>query len=238
MAPLFQQPLLTFSNPSLNRVVEIPLQVAGLIGWYDADDLSTITKDGSDFVSQWDDKSGEGNHVTQATGTDQPLWVDGAHNSRDTIRFDGTNDWLNVDPFTSGAATQPVSIFIVCTMPSGGSDQVVIDGDTARIIFGRTGTIYRVFAGTELTGTTTTTALRQYRVLANGASSDLRRNESSILSGAAGASSLNGITFGANFVGGEAANCDISEVLVYDANVTGADLALIEQYLQDRWGQP
>ena len=41
--------------------------------WLDANDESTITKDGSNYVSQWADKSGNGNHATQGTGNLQPV---------------------------------------------------------------------------------------------------------------------------------------------------------------------
>ncbi len=40
-------------------------------GWYDASDLSTITDSGGS-VSQWDDKSGNGLHLSQGTGSAQP----------------------------------------------------------------------------------------------------------------------------------------------------------------------
>jgi len=42
--------------------------------WLDADDASTITETGG-AVSQWDDKSGNARHATQATGSKQPLYT-------------------------------------------------------------------------------------------------------------------------------------------------------------------
>jgi len=39
--------------------------------WYDASDASTITETGG-AVSQWADKSGNGNDATQGTGANQP----------------------------------------------------------------------------------------------------------------------------------------------------------------------
>ena len=33
--------------------------------WYDADNAASITKDGSNFVSQWNDLSGNARHATQ-----------------------------------------------------------------------------------------------------------------------------------------------------------------------------
>jgi hypothetical protein len=42
--------------------------------WLDADDSDTITKDVNNRVSQWDDKSGNNNHLIQAVAGSQPLY--------------------------------------------------------------------------------------------------------------------------------------------------------------------
>lgn len=42
--------------------------------WLDASDISTITKNGSNYVSQWNDKSGNNNHVSQSTASLQPSY--------------------------------------------------------------------------------------------------------------------------------------------------------------------
>lgn len=61
--------------------------------WLDASDTGTITESGGS-VSQWDDKSGNGNDVTQATGTDQPATGTRTLNGLNVLDFDGTNDRL------------------------------------------------------------------------------------------------------------------------------------------------
>ena len=59
----------------LNRISRwSPLQLgANLSLWLDASDASTITLNGS-TVSQWNDKSGNARHATQATAANQPGW--------------------------------------------------------------------------------------------------------------------------------------------------------------------
>lgn len=42
--------------------------------WFDAQDAASITKDGSNLVSQWNDKSGNDHHATQATASRQLLY--------------------------------------------------------------------------------------------------------------------------------------------------------------------
>lgn len=72
-------------------------------GWWDPSDLSTMWKDTAgtdpvtadgDAVARIDDKSGNGNHLTQATLAERPLYKTsgGLH----WLEFDGSNDRLSV----------------------------------------------------------------------------------------------------------------------------------------------
>jgi hypothetical protein len=62
--------------------------------WLDADDATTITASGSPAkVSQWNDKSGNGYNVAQATGAAQPSTGAATQNGRNVLSFDG-NDHL------------------------------------------------------------------------------------------------------------------------------------------------
>lgn len=70
-----------------------PLALPGLIAWHDASDAATITSSGG-AVSQWDDKSGRGNHLAQATAANQPTTGTLTINGLNVIDFDGTNDFL------------------------------------------------------------------------------------------------------------------------------------------------
>lgn len=56
--------------------------------WFDASDSGSITESGGS-VSQWNDKSGNARHLTQATGSKQPTYV-----SSQYLSFDGTDDEL------------------------------------------------------------------------------------------------------------------------------------------------
>lgn len=61
--------------------------------WLDASDSTTITLT-SGAVSQWRDKSGNDRHFGQATAANRPTIASAAINSRDVVRFDGSNDWM------------------------------------------------------------------------------------------------------------------------------------------------
>ena len=67
------------------------LPTTNLVGRYRAD--TGITKDGSDFVSGWDDMVGS-NNLSQSVGSAQPLWQDNVNNGEPAVLFQG-NDWLS-----------------------------------------------------------------------------------------------------------------------------------------------
>lgn len=61
--------------------------------WLDAADGDTLTIVNS-VVSQWDDKSGNDRHLSQSTANQRPAVQSGELDSKDVIRFDGSNDYL------------------------------------------------------------------------------------------------------------------------------------------------
>lgn len=71
-----------------------PAQLPGLALWLDAADASTITLNGS-TVSQWNDKSGNNRHASQATAANQPTRTLNGLGGRTVLTFDGVNDFLN-----------------------------------------------------------------------------------------------------------------------------------------------
>lgn len=66
-----------------------------MLSWYDASDIATITDAGAGAVSQWNDKSGNGFHVSQGTALFRPTTGTRTQNGRNLIDFDGTNDSLS-----------------------------------------------------------------------------------------------------------------------------------------------
>lgn len=71
-----------------------PAKITSLQAWWDAADASTITKDGSNLVSAWTDKSGNSRDLAQATGTNQPTWTASVLNGFPAIDFDGTDNYM------------------------------------------------------------------------------------------------------------------------------------------------
>lgn len=67
----------------------LPHKFSSLLAWWDVSDAATVTKNGSDLVSQLNDKSGNGFHFTQSTEADRPLWVASGINSKPSLSYDG-----------------------------------------------------------------------------------------------------------------------------------------------------
>ena len=106
----------------------VPTDIANLLTWHDASDLSTITLT-SGFVSQWDDKSGNGNHLVQGTGSKRPGSGVESINGLNAIDFDGTNDFLEKTGLSIGPS---ITIFMVCNIFSSGSkDKSIVSFNAA-----------------------------------------------------------------------------------------------------------
>lgn len=77
-------------NPRLLRPLASgfnPRQIAGLAGWWDAADASTVTLD-SNRVAEWRDKSGNNRHAANSTsGSTQPDYITAGHNGNNLLRF-------------------------------------------------------------------------------------------------------------------------------------------------------
>ncbi len=91
-----------------------PVRHSSLALWLDATDAASIAKS-ANRVSQWNDKSGKGNHVSQGTGGLQPLYVTSGINSRAAIQFydDNAPKLLSRADNATLDYTE-FSIFVVC----------------------------------------------------------------------------------------------------------------------------
>lgn len=72
--------------------------IANLKAWFRANDLSTITKNGSDEVEQWNSKASIAVETKQSAGSQKPVWTDAVQNGRASVLFTGANsEFLETD---------------------------------------------------------------------------------------------------------------------------------------------
>jgi hypothetical protein len=91
----------------------IPTSIPGCVLWLDAADSSTLT--GTTTVSEWRDKSGNGNTLSQTTSSQQPTIVANVVGALPVVRFTGTSTSstsLRRSTFTS-LGTQGITFILV-----------------------------------------------------------------------------------------------------------------------------
>ena len=214
-----------------------PLDLAGLVAWYDASDLSTITDAGAGAVSQWADKSGNGNHVTQGTAGLRPTTGIRTQNGLNVIDFDG-GDWLVSADIADVA--QPVTLAAVA-MPDNLDDAAHnVWGNAPGLgnqpSFNVNGGVWRMYAGTPVVSAVPDTAVPRLVVAVfNGASSLLRINGSQVVSGDAGANPLRILSLGSNEGTSQFWDGWIAEAIAVEGAVAGSDLTNLESYLNAEW---
>ena len=229
-----------------------PSQLSGLQLWLDASDTTTITES-SGSVSQWDDKSGNENHVSQGTAVNQPTTGTRTINGLNVLDFDG--DMLfTTDSVVSGNPNLGIALLILYDTNGGALTDRTIQigagaGSTAGITGGTNGYSWRFNDGTEEYGTVSTgTALIQIGVRPSGG--DYESSQMFIDGTEETATSLsNGtpnISAGASIGGGQSGNTAlgtisnaingaIGEAIAVEDNSTNTRQK-IEGYLAHKWG--
>ena len=71
-----------------------PADISGLVLWIDAAKSANTLNEGN--IAQVNDRSLAGNHVTQGAEVNQPEFIANGGGNRAAIRFDGTNDYLEI----------------------------------------------------------------------------------------------------------------------------------------------
>jgi len=73
-----------------------------LLLWLKAD--AGLLQSGTNIpIGLWADQSGNGNDASQSSGGIQPIWIPNVIQDRPVIRFNGTNDYLNLPNILAGA---------------------------------------------------------------------------------------------------------------------------------------
>lgn len=218
-----------------------PLSVAGLKLWLKADVITG--KNDGDAIAQWDDQSGQGNHLVQATGARQPLYKTNQVNSKPTVRFDGVNDYLRV-AFT---LAQPETVFLCyksIVVGGNGAHDIIYDGvagdDGALIVASLPQTQLYAGGSKAIAQSIADGVFVVTTAFFSGATSTLRLNGTALALGAgsAGTSSPSGFTLGGK--GGGTSdrwtNIDVAEGLIYSTTPSAGERASIESYLGTKYG--
>jgi surface protein len=218
------------------------LDVGTQVAWYDSADLSTITES-SGSVSQWDDKSYNGNDLVQGTGSNQPTYDATGLLSQPTITFDGTTDYLQGTTeaqFDLSAFT----IFAVCSGTGsycGKNDPGTITTDVSRRKLQMTNTVFNSGKDGDTVAYATNTASPNIRTWASASASSHKywlNATKSTSTTTLDLTTYNNVDFsvGAAFSSGaEKLTGDISELIVFNSSLSDSDIASVLSYLNGKW---
>ena len=223
-----------------------PALISGLQLWLDADDSETITLNGG-TVSQWDDKSGNGYHVSQGTASNQPTYQSSVLNSKSVVRFDGVNDGLiNTVDTPVGSSTNRTVFVVFNWNGSGGTIDYALVlgylGAASGTVFGISEEIaVRVNSGSRVWNASANSTHAIVTIMLDGTSTtDLSawKNGSSLGVSTTSTQTINtaaGIGVGRRFDGNYLYG-DIAEIIVYNSALSTSDRESVESYLSTKWG--
>ena len=179
-------------------------------------------------VSQWDDLSGNGRNLEQATGTNQP-----ALQSDLSILFDGVDNFMKCDAFTFN---QPETIYILFKQITWAVFERVFDGNalnTGGMFQNGSTPLLGFHAGiTVAAGGLTLGSYGAVATVFNGASGVLQVNDEAPTTGDAGAANMGGFTLGANGdTTADWSHVQVKEVILYAAAHDATQRARVISYL-------
>lgn len=227
--------------------------MSGLWGWWSADNAFTdSTKTVRCSVSGVDpcytlaDKSGNSRDLVQATLANRPLWVSSVLAGRPSLRFDGSNDFLQI---TTGTRTMDMSYFWVGKQISWTLNDAVMGpyntgASGGRYIYnGDTTPEFRLvgpgFNNANWALSTFAACQAGWNQGTNTAFSKVNNTASVFHSGSySSISTCTGFELGSTTGGTGPSNIEICEVLVYDSVTIGDGSATQRQvmnYLSDRY---
>jgi hypothetical protein len=235
-----------------------PLDVANMTLWLDATtglfDATTggsaVTADAS-AVARWEDQSGNARHFTQSTSNDRPTLRTSVLNSKNIMRFDGSNDKLVGPNLSEFITASSYSMFVVGKATSIATNSVnsytnaALYGDTggfASIYFRSTGLVGAYnWDGADKTATRSYTANTDAVFYSELSAGSIRCR----LNGGTASATASGNTQGlatALQIGRQynnnsyCLNGDIAEVIFFNAALSATDREKVEGYLAHKWG--
>lgn len=214
----------------------LPTQIGDLSLWLAADYISGLADAAS--VSQWNDLSGNGNHVSQGTGANQPAYKVAIVNGKPVVRFNGTSHYLS----GSLTTTQPATVFVVGSQTATTTHARFIDSIGAgRQILNLAVTTGRanIYAGISLDGAVDRSgAFHILNGIFNGASSYFYIDGTTADIGPADAGAGAGaVTLLVGFDNGTAyLTGDVAEIIYYARLLSAGEKSQVDAYLGSKYG--
>ena len=217
-----------------------PAQLNNLSLWLDAADTSTITADSDGNVSQWTDKSGNGNNAFQSNVNRMPTLTPNQLNAKAVIQFDGIDDFI--DSSSLGITQSCFFAIVAKTNNNSTGRDFLFDGlspSNARSIIALNHESKIQLWASNWSNSNFNTPSDYFVMTAifNSNNSFLSLNGTTVNGLNPGTSSLsNGIRIGAHASLGDNLYGSIAEFLVIDDAVSTDTQRNVESYLANKWG--
>ncbi len=219
-----------------------PAAVSGMTLWLDSTDATTITKDGSNKVSLWKDKSGSGNNATQSDAAKQPTYSATASGGKAALSFVGESAQNMVIP--SAAFSKKGTSFVVWKAdaePKAFNALICATNhvswfDSNKV---RTGIDKDTYEFTSSTAISSTNLNNVYIAVADSAATGYKYylNGNSLAKIDTSLASLAGTShIGARGGATLPLTGKISEIIYISGSVSDVDRQKIEGYLANKWG--
>ncbi len=216
-----------------------PLDISSCSLWLDAADYSTLTLSGSN-VTQWNDKSGNSNHASQATSARQPTYAN------DTVSFVRANsNFMSLPNAAYWSSNNPLSIVMVMAPTGSNSTNVFLFQGVVATNAGfglyTTGTAFADYwqgSGANSWGimTLNTKSILSY-IYTQSTNIFAYKDGAGGLLRTQGAYTVNvsNATLGAEVERSFYSDSQINEVIVYSRTLTAQQRQQVELYLAEKW---
>jgi hypothetical protein len=223
----------------------VPTSITGCLLWLDANDSTTITYSSGSNLSQWADKSGLGNNMTQGTVASQPVYGT-MSNGKPGLNLASNKFMAN----NTIALPTSYSVFAVGYGTGASNGRLLTGTADGYIFFGAdsTGSNFASYVGNGSSWSNAVANSPNYNVnslclmeMTNNSTSNelLPYFNGNAQTGKYGGvtKALTGLTFGSNPGGGaQFWNGYVAEVLVYNTVLSKVQRQQVEGYLSWKWG--
>jgi len=212
----------------------LPNNIPNLRLWFRSDN---VVLNGTS-ISQWNDMSGNNNHLTQSDASKQPLLESNSLNGYPIVKFDGVND--NLKTMIAQAITNQVTIFIVLNNTSSNPVFIYDGGSNYLSMIYVSNKLYIQSGNPNIFYSKS--APFQYAFFQNEYSTSISRtyeNGTLKMVGTLPSPVLNGLTIGTRyqqdtyFYKG-----NIAEIFIYNSLLSASEKNQIELYLRNRYAPP
>lgn len=215
----------------------MPLPSTGLLIHLKADAIVGLN-DG-DPVATWEDSSSNNNDATQGSAGNRPTYQTNEINGLPVVRFDGSNDFLNLVDLS---ALTSAEIFFVLKVTNTSGGHLLGTAGSNHYPFSGDSNLYESF-GTNarkdgIAPGVTVSNFHRYSIYSAAGDYAMFHNGSSIFSTAS-----NTVAFSAapkigdngslNFIAG-----DIAEIILYDHKLSSGDRTAVQEYLAGKYFSP